>query len=368
MGKVGEKRGSAAAAQHSDGSEGEALDTDAKRRGSVRTPPSRPKGPMNVLVVAGNKAAAPGKAAAANASVVNKAAPPPKAAAANASAVVAAAPQKAAAANGSAVVAHTGTDTAKPSWQYDNFELQMKLIQQDKPSTTVVTSPVQFGSPGRPKTSSKVWVAGLRSGEMVAYVTDRYKPESPAFIKIGLDKFRQDPSLCEKAMVSEMVHKKADKAPFKAWTQAKTSIVSQSAYTLYWFVLVRRFEDLKDHTPEARTAWGGSLANYFERTDTPNKFEYGGDLSKDQACPASDFFKVEDVMQKFILQRLAGQMVESEIVKNSHLMVSYYGDDPVFNSQVTQFYTPQEQQPKGEAGVGQEEANPNQELCGLFEQ
>jgi hypothetical protein len=298
---------------------------------------------------------------------VKTAAPTPKAAAANASAVGAAAPQKAAAANGSAVVAHTDTDTAKPSGQYDNFELQMKLIQQDKPSTTVVTSPVQFGSPARPR-SSKVWVAGLRSGEMVAYVTDRNHPESPAFINLGLDKFRDDPELREKAMVSEIIHKKADKQPFKAWAVAKVSVASQTAYTLYWFVLVRTFKDLTDHTPEARIAWGGSLAKYFERTDPPNKFEYGGDLSKDQACPASDFFKVQDVMEQFINKRLAGQMVESEIVKNLHLMVSYYGDDPVFNSQVTQFYTPQEQQPKGEGGVGQEEANPNQELCGLFEQ
>jgi hypothetical protein len=57
-------------------------------------------------------------------------------------------------------------------------------------------------------------------------------------------------------------------------------------------------------------------------------------------------------------------MVESEIVQNSHLMASYYGDDPVLNSQVTQFYTPIEPQPD-DGGV-QEEANLNKELFGLF--
>ena len=56
-------------------------------------------------------------------------------------------------------------------------------------------------------------------------------------------------------------------------------------------------------------------------------------------------------------------MVESEIVQNSHLMASYYGDDPVLNSQVTQFYTPIEPQP--DDGGGQEEANLNK-LFGPF--
>jgi hypothetical protein len=322
MGRVGENKRSA-----------DELEEESNRRASVRAPSSRNKEAMNVPVVAGNKSAAPQKAAAANASVV---------------------------------AAHKDSNTARPIGQYDKFELQMQLIQQGKQSKTptpVVASPIKFGSPGRAK-SSKVWVAGLKSGELVAYVTDRYHPESPAFIKVGLDKFRDDAELCEKAMVSEILHKKADKQPFKQWSVSKVSVASNTAYTLYWFVLVRTFTDLKDHTPEARVAWGGSLAKYFERTDPPNKFEYGGDLSKDQACPASDFFKVQDVMDKFITKRLAGQMVESEIVQNSHLMASYYGDDPVLNSQVTQFYTPIEPQPD-DGGV-QEEANLNKELFGLF--
>jgi hypothetical protein len=333
MTRVGEKKRSAAAAQRGEGSEGEDPDEATKRRGIARTPLSSNRDLINVPVPVGNKAPAPQKAIAANASVV---APPREA------------------------------EMARPIGIYGNFELEMQAIEKGKPSKTaapVEGSPVKFGSPGRTK-SSKVWVAGLKSGEMVAYVTDRYHPELPAFIKLGLSKFRDDPELCQKAMVSELLYKKADQQPFKTWAVAKVSVSTQKAYTLYWYVLVRKFKDLADHTPEARIAWGGSLANYFERTDPPNKFEYGGDLSKDQARPASDFFKVQDVMEKFIKKRLAGYMSESEIVQNSHLMASYYGDDPVLNSQVTQFYMPEEQQP--DEAVGQEEANLNKELFGLF--
>jgi hypothetical protein len=333
MVKAGEKKRSAAAAQRSDGSEAEYSDEEGKRRGSVRAPSSRNRDLTNVPVVAGLKAAAPQNAAATNASVG---------------------------------AAQTDTNQAGPVGRYANFELQMQLIQQSKPSVAalpVVTSPTKFGSSRSPKTS-KVWVAGLKSGEMVAYVSDRYHAHLPAFIKNGHNKLRDDPHLCEKAMVSEIILKKADKEPFKSWGQAKVNMTSQSAYTLHWFVFVRKFKDLKDHTAEARFAWGSSLAKYFDRTDPPNKFEYGGDLSNDQACPASDFFKVEDVMDKFIMIRLAGQMSPSEIVQNSHLMASYYGDDPVLNSQVIQYYTPMEEVP--DEGADEEEAKLNKELSGLF--
>jgi hypothetical protein len=333
MTKVGERKRSAAAAQRSEGSGEEDSDEATKRRGIARAPLSRNRDLINVPVVVGNKVLAPQKAIAANASVV---------------------------------AAHNDTKKVRPLGQYVNFELQMQEIEKGKPSKTATPgdgSPVKFGSPGRPK-SSKVWVAGLRSGEMVAYVTDRYHPELPAFIKLGLGKFRDDPKLCQKAMVSELLQKKADQQPFKPWAVAKVSVTTQTAYTLYWYVLVRTFKDLEDHTPKARIAWGESLASYFEKTDPPNKFEYGGDLSKDQACPASDFFKVQDVMEKFINKRLAGCMSESEIVQNGHLMTSYYGDDPGLNSEVARFYTPDEQQP--DEAVDQEEANLNKELSGLF--
>ena len=106
---------------------------------------------------------------------------------------------------------HTRTPTQPgPLGNKKKIELQMQLIQQGKQSKTptpVVASPIKFGSPGRAK-SSKVWVAGLKSGELVAYVTDRYHPECPAFIKVGLDKLRDNPQLCEKDMVSKILHKK----------------------------------------------------------------------------------------------------------------------------------------------------------------
>ena len=203
--------------------------------------------------------------------------------------------------------------------------------------------------------SSKVWVAGLKSGEMVAYVTDRIHAEFPAFIKVGLGKLRDYPELCEQGMISEKIHKKADKQPFRTWALARVSRADQTQYNLYWFVLVRTFKDPADHTPQARIAWGVSLANYFGRTDAPAKFEYGGDLSKDRACPASDFFSVQDVMKKFIKKRLGDHVSEGEIVRNSHLMASYYGDDPVLISQVIQFYTANDQQLAG--GADQDEVN-----------
>ena len=76
----------------------------------------------------------------------------------------------------------------------------MQLIEggkRSKAASPIVASPVKFGSPGRSK-YNKVWVAGLKSGELVAYVTDRYRPENPAFIKNGLDRWRDDPVLYEK--------------------------------------------------------------------------------------------------------------------------------------------------------------------------
>ena len=332
MGKVGGKKRPAAASLRGNGSEGEDSGEDAKRPGSARSPPSHTRDPMNAPVLAANKAVAPRKVAAANASVVT-----------------------------------TDGETSKgrPIGQYDNFLLEMQRIEKGRPlktNTPVVGSPGKFSSPARPK-ASKVWVAGLKSGEMVAYVTDRFNPDSPAFIKVGLDRLRDDPVLCEKAMISKFMHKKADKQPFKAWTLSKVSQAGTS-YTLYWFVIVRRFKDLADHTPQARNAWGVSLAKLFELTDEPNKFEYGGDLSKDQACPASDFFSVQDVMEKLVKKRLAGYMSESEIVQNSHLMASYYGDDPVLNREVTQMYMPNEQQL--DEGVDEEKAKRNQELHDLF--
>jgi hypothetical protein len=333
MVRVGEKKRSAAVAQRSDGSWGEESDEEAKRPASVRAPSGRNRDPINVPVLAGNKAAAPQKAAAANVSVVAE---------------------------------NKDANKATRIGHYDNFVLQMQQIEQTKPSKAadpVVTSPNKFGSPGRPK-SHKVWVAGLKSGEMVAYVTDRHRPEAPAYIKLGLDRFREDPQLCEKATISAIYQKKADKEPFKAWSETKVSAARNEQYKLYWYVLVRTFDDLTDHTPEARIKWGELLASLFSVLDKQNKFEYGGDLSTDQSCPASAFFKVQDVMEKFIMKRLAGQMSESEIVQNSHLMASYYGDDPVLNRKVIQFYMPNEQQVDDE--VNEDEANLNRELSALF--
>jgi hypothetical protein len=323
----------AAAAQRGDGSEGQDSDEENSRRGSARPPPSRNKDPAKVPFLAVNKAPAPQTAAAA--------------------------------ANASVLAADEETSKARPIGQYDSFELQMRLIEKTKPSKTTVplpASPVKFGSPGRPKTS-KVWVAGLKSGEMVAYATDRHHAENPAFIKKGLDKIRDDATLAEACMVSELIHKKADKQPFKSWAQSKVSISSQTAYTLYWFVLVRTFKNLADHTPEARIKWGVALAAYFQKTEAA-KFEYGGDLSRDQACAASDFFSVQDVMEKFIIKRLGTHFSQSDAVANPHIMASYYGDDPVLNSQVIQFYGPNDQQ--SEEVVDQEEANANKELSDLF--
>ena len=275
-------------------------------------------------------------------------------------------PQQAAAVNASVNAAGKETSKDKPIGQYDSFELQIKRITQGKPSKTVPTlaaSPSKFNSPGRAPKTNKVWVAGLKSGEMIAYVTDRTNPEAPAFIKDGMGKLREDPQLCEKAMVSEFIQKKAGKEPFKAWALPKVNQTTKSAYTLYWHVLLRRFDNLADHTPQARIAWGESLAKFFAVTDMPNKFEYGGDLSKDKACPASAFFTVQDVMEKLIKKRLDGVLSESEIVQNEYLMDCYYGDDSVLNGQVTQFYMPNEQ---SETGGEQEEANKNKELFDLF--
>ena len=341
---VREKKRSAA-------SDGEDAGEEAKRRGSARAASSSNGTMASIPAVAGNKAAAPQKAMASIPAVAGK---------------KASASQNAVAGTAIVVAAHKGTDKPSPIGQYNNFEIQMQLIEggkRSKAASPIVASPVKFGSPGRSK-CNKVWVAGLKSGELVAYVTDRYRPENPAFIKNGLDRWRDDPVLCENCKVSAIIHKKADKQPFKAWAEAKVSATTQTSYTLYWNVLVRRFKDVSDHTPEAHITWGGSLAKYFEVTERGNKFEYGGDLSMDQACPASDFFKVQDVMEMFILKRVAGIMVESEIVRNSHLMASYYGDDPVLNSQVKQFYTPNEQQ--AEEAVDQEDAKLNKELSGLF--
>jgi hypothetical protein len=383
MVRSGVNKRSAASAQRTDGSGAETSDEGAKlgASGQAQASPTRDltKHPVvtgNKLVtysvdyfkeyvVTGNKVVTPPKSAAVNASAVAD----PKGTNPVVAVDKAPAPQQLDAVNAIVVADDNGNKKPKGTGQYDKFMLQMKQFEQGKPSSKAATpagaSPTKFGSPGKTKSkSNKVWVAGLTSGEMVAFATDRYKAEAPAYIKNGLDRLRGDPEIAEKCMVSEIIAKKADKLPFKLWAEGKISAQKSVPYTLYWFVLVRTFEDLADHTPEARSAWGISLAKYFELTDRGSKFEYGGDLSKDQACPASDFFKVQDVMEKFIMKRLSGVMVESEIVKNAALMASYYGEDPVLHDQVVEHYTPSEQQSDEEEG--EEEDNLKKELCGLF--
>jgi hypothetical protein len=255
------------------------------------------------------------------------------------------------------------TSKAGSTGQFDDFESQMKLIQKGKITPTSGTSPSQFASPGRAKRTSKVWVAGLKSGQMVAYVTDKNNPDAPAYIKEGIARLRDDAKLREAASVSEIMMKKADKLPFDSWSLRKVSQTSGSEYTLHWYVFVRTFDNLADHTPQVRSKWGETLAKFFTMTDQPNKFEYGGDLSKEKTCPASDFFTIQDVMTKFIMKRLEGVYTEGEAVKNIHILESYYGDDTKLTAQVVKFYVPNEQ---ADNEVDQGEQNENKELFDLF--
>ena len=355
MTKPDEKKRPAAAGPGGDDSAEENSGVEAKRRGTGRASSSRKKDLMNVPVQVGNKAVVPQHAAAAKASnatadnETNKAGPdsmndPVQA---GNKAVV---PEQAVAAKASNTTADNETNKAGPGGHFDIFELEMKRLKESKSAKTgptTVASPSQ-SSPqrGGPK-ASKVWVAGLKSGEMVAYVTDRNHPEIPAFIREGLARIRDDDHLREVSNISEIIKKKADKQPFTFWALPKISQTTQTAYTLHWFVLVREFKNFADHTPQARIKWGETLAELFALTDPPNRFEYGGDLSKDKACTASNFFTVQDVMEQFIKKRLDGMFSESEIVKNLHLMDSYYGDDVALNGQVVQFYMPKEQPDEG---------------------
>ena len=348
MAKVPDKKRRGSATTHGEDSEGEDSGADTKRRASARPTASRYRELMNAPVQAGIKAVVPQQAAAANAKAVI--------------------PEQEAAAKARVVAADGETSNVKPIMEYDSFTLEMNRITKGKSSKTaptVVLSPSQFGSPGRAKKvlTNKVWVAGLKSGEMVAFVTDKKIPQNPAYCRVGMNALRENQKIRDLFKVNEFIHKKADKQPFVVWSEAKISQASQTSYTLHWFVLLRTLKNLDDHTPETRILWGQKLAELFSESDSPNKFEYGGDLSRDKACAASDFFTVHDVMQKLIKTRLDGVLSLSEILANDYIMEIYFGDDPVLNRQVKQFYTPDGQP---DDGADPDEVDPNQALLDKF--
>jgi len=68
-------------------------------------------------------------------------------------------------------------------------------------------------------------------------------------------------------------------------------------------------------------------------------------------------------MQKLIKTRLDGVLSLSEILANDYIMEIYFGDDPVLNRQVKQFYTPDGQP---DDGADPDEVDPNQALLDKF--
>ena len=219
----------------------------------------------------------------------------------------------------------------------------LRKQQEFNKKRKVVTSPTQDKS-----TSHKVYTAILVTGEVIAWVADRYKADKPAYIKPGISSLYNDNELKKKSGVTCIMKRRSLANPDNEWGMTITPR-NRTTYQLHWSFLVRLPVDGVKMDLVARQAWGNLLAKFFQMAEkkehtetekyntspspqpgtpppTPNEFKYGGDSNPtgDQVLMAGNVFCRKDIMYYLIIPQF--QMQPAQIcTEEVWILEGYYG-------------------------------------------
>ena len=193
----------------------------------------------------------------------------------------------------------------------------------------------------------KVYTAILTTGEVIAWVVDRYKAEKPAYIRPGLSSLYDDNELKKKSGVSCIMKKRSVADPDSEWGTT-ISTRNGTRYQLHWSFLVRFPVDGVKMDLCARQAWGTLLAKYFQMAEkkehkekeknptspsqpgtpppAPNEFKYAGDNNPigDKVLIAGNVFCRKEVMYYLIVPQFKmqpGQICTEEV----WILKEYFG-------------------------------------------
>lgn len=239
--------------------------------------------------------------------------------------------------------------------------------------TSTVASPSKKSQAG-PK-SHKLYVAMLESGELIAYVVDRYNPSQPGFISNAMKRVKDDEKLTELTKINLFLKKRSPDNPHEHWSVAKQT--SNGSYSLSWYILVRVPEEEEELTIEKGEKWGKMVAKVFTAVEAeafaqsatkspyPNSYQFAGCIHTDKdAVFASDFFTTVDVMNDLILPAAGEGATPIGVCKHEYVIERYYGADSV--DSVTQLFCPAHLNRKIDAEEKKEQqTSPNQGLYDL---
>jgi hypothetical protein len=248
-------------------------------------------------------------------------------------------------ANGTAPVNEKVKGSSENKPVSDFQKRKQEYLKKHKPSTDYTPpSKNRLGSPNE-NISHKVYTGSLQSGEVIAWVADRYAALKPAYILCGLKMLSNMPDLMEKARISVLLRRRSEKDSDAEWGYALSRKNGAPDFILHWQFLVR-FQDGDEVIDlDGRQKWGKQLAVFFETAEknekklsaasspsfapqqAPNTFVYAGDTNPTGTEPlkAGNIFMMGDVLSRIMQPQF--QKCSADICKEDWLLKEYFSNN-----------------------------------------
>lgn len=202
------------------------------------------------------------------------------------------------------------------------------------------------------KTKHQMYVIIFKSGEMVAYAADRYKPTIPAYTKNITSMIEGYEAMRKNMNIHAIMCRRSEQDANEHWSIQKSTASGQN-YRLKWFSFVRVPEADKSFGVKDANKWCQFLVDIFNGIEkehfaknqgialAPNEFEAAGCITPDEDSfyYAGDFFTNVDTMDQLIIPAIGTHLSRMEIAEqHNFLLLQYFG--PNRCQSVTNFFLP----------------------------